>query len=197
MVGLSIIVTDAVVTLTTKNQIYTSLNDIPKNKVGLLLGTSKYKDKGRKIVNDYYANRIDAAVALYMAGKVDYIIVSGDNGTIYYNEPELMRDDLVARGVPAKRIIMDNAGFRTLDSILRCRDIFGQHKFTIISQAFHNKRAVFISNHKGLATVAYNAPDGADYWTVNLREKFARLKMLGDLVFNRQARVYGEKIEIQ
>ncbi len=165
--------------------------------MGLLLGTSKYKDKGRQIINDYYQNRIDAAVALYMAGKVDYIIVSGDNSTVYYNEPQLMRDDLIAKGVPANRIVLDNAGFRTLDSILRCRDIFGQTSFTIISQAFHNKRALYIANHKDLTAVAFNAEDGVDYWTVNLREKFARIKMLCDLATDRKAKVYGEKVEIR
>ena len=114
-----------------KKQMYYDVAAIPKNKVGLLLGTAKYLDKSRNIVNPYYQYRIDAAVALYMAGKIDYIIVSGDSNTIYYNEPELMKKDLIAHGIPAKRIYMDNAGFRTLDSILRCRDIFGEDHITI------------------------------------------------------------------
>ena len=197
VVAIAVGITDLVVGLSTQYQLFSDVSRIPKNKVGLLLGTSKYKDKGRKIVNDYYQNRIDAAVELYMAGKIDYIIVSGDNSTIYYNEPLQMKEDLVAKGVPVGRIILDNAGFRTLDSILRCRDVYGQQKFTIISQAFHNKRACFIANHKQLTTVAYNAPDGVDYWTVNLREKFARIKMLGDLALDRKARFYGEKVEIK
>ena len=148
-------------------------------------------------MNLYYQNRIDAAVALYMAGKVDYIIVSGDSNTIYYNEPVLMRNDLIARGVPAQKIFMDNAGFRTLDSILRCRDIFGQEQVTIISQAFHNERAVYIANHKGIKTVAYCAKDGDTVWFSYLREKFARVKMIYDLIQNTQARYYGEKVEIK
>ena len=188
---------DYVVNSSTRKQIYISTHDIPKNKVGLLLGTAKYQDKGRQIVNQYYQNRIDAAVALYMAGKIDYIIVSGDNSTIYYNEPATMKADLIARGVPAKRIILDNAGFRTLDSILRCRDIFGQTSFTIISQAFHNERAVYIANHKNLTTVAFNAADGDSYWSVTIREKLARVKMMGDLMMNRQANFYGDKIDIK
>ena len=141
VVAVVISAVDKMVTVATKGQLYSDVARVPKNKVGLLLGTSKYKDKARHIINPYYQNRIDAAVELYMAGKIDYIIVSGDNSSVYYNEPELMRNDLIAQGVPAKKIILDNAGFRTLDSVLRCRDIFGQTSVTIISQEFHNKRS--------------------------------------------------------
>ena len=186
---------DYIVNRDTKDQVYSDINDIPKNRVGLLLGTAKYSDKGRNIVNTYYQNRIDAAVALYMAGKIDYIIVSGD-ASPYYNEPAIMKLDLIARGVPPKRIYMDNAGFRTLDSILRCRDIFGQEAFTIISQKFHNQRALFIANHKRITTVAYNAKDGDSYLSATIREKMARVKMVLDLFVNKQAMFYGEKIDI-
>jgi len=181
----------------TRAQMYYNVNDIPKNRVGLLLGTAKYTDKGRKLVNQYYQARIDAAVALYMAGKIDYVIVSGDNSTQYYNEPLQMRDDLVSRGVPVARIYMDNAGFRTLDSILRCRDIFGQTSFTIISQTFHNQRALYIANHKNVTAVAFSAKDGNDYWDATIREKLARVKMMLDLLLNKQAKFYGERIQIK
>ena len=180
----------------TIKQIYTDTKSIPKNKVGLLLGTAKYLDKGRKLVNPYYQNRIDATVELYMAGKIDYIIVSGDNSTQYYNEPALMKADLIARGVPAKKIYMDNSGFRTLDSILRCRDIFGQDHITIISQAFHNQRAVFIANYKNVTAIAFNAADGNTFWDAQFRERLARVKMVGDLIFNTQAKYYGQRITI-
>lgn len=187
----------AVVDNATKSQLYSDVNEIPKNKVGILLGTSKYLDKTRNIINPYYEYRIDAAVALYMAGKIDFIIVSGDNGNKYYDEPLLMKNDLIARGVPPEKIYMDNAGFRTLDSILRCKYVFGQEKFTIISQAFHNQRAVFIANHKHISTVAFNAKDGDSLWDwLQIRERFARVKMLLDLITNRGARYYGEKIDI-
>jgi SanA protein len=181
----------------TSSQTYTSAAAIPKNKVGLLLGTSKYKDKARKIINQYYQTRIDAAVALYIAGKIDYIIVSGDSASIYYNEPELMKNDLIARGVPANRIYKDDVGLRTLDSILRCRDVFGQDHFTIISQDFHNERALFIANHKGMTAVAFNAKEGDGYMLVRLRETFARVKMVYDLVTNTQAKYYGERVNIK
>ena len=186
-----------IVDSTTSKQIYSDVKSIPRNKVGLLLGTAKYQDKTRKIINPYYQNRIDATVELYMAGKIDYVIVSGDNSTLYYNEPALMRDDLIARGVPAKRIYTDFAGFRTLDSILRCRDVFGQEQVTIISQQFHNQRAIFIANNKHVKAVAYNAANGDSFWEPSLREKLARVKMVGDLVFNTQAKYYGERVEIK
>ncbi|PQJ12413.1 protein SanA [Flavipsychrobacter stenotrophus] len=181
----------------TKDQIYRDVNAIPKNKVGLLLGTAKYMDKAKNIINPYYQYRIDAAVALYMAGKIDYVIVSGDNSTQYYNEPLLMKRDLISKGVPEGRIFFDNAGFRTLDSILRCRDIFGQTKFTVISQAFHNERAIYIANRKNVTTVGFCAADGDAYISEFIREKMARVKMMIDLLLNKQAKYYGDKVEIK
>jgi len=190
------IVVNSIIVKSTRSQLYTDVNKIPKNKVGVLLGTAKFKDKAKKIINPYYQTRIEAAAALYMAGKVDYIIVSGDNSTLYYNEPLLMKNDLIAMGVPASHIYLDNAGFRTLDSILRCRDIFGQKSFTIISQTFHDQRALYIANHKQVTAVAYCASDGDSFWEEMVREKLARVKMMLDLLFNKQARLYGEQIQI-
>jgi SanA protein len=189
--------TNYLVNTATEKQLFSDVTAIPKNKVGLLLGTAKYQDKARHIVNPYYQNRIDAAVALYMAGKIDFIIVSGDNSSAFYNEPALMKEDLIAKGVPEKRIYMDNAGFRTLDSILRCRDIFGEDHITIISQSFHNQRALYIANHKNVTAVAFNAANGDSIWDEISREKLARVKMVLDLIFNTQAKYYGERIEIK
>jgi len=182
--------------MSTGDRIYTDVKTIPKNEVGLLLGTAKYKDRARKIINEYYQNRINAAAALYMAGKIDYIIVSGDS-SMGYSEPNEMRNDLLAMGVPSSKIFMDNAGFRTLDSVLRCHDIFGQTKFTIISQEFHNRRALFIGLSKQMDVVAFNADDGNQYMAVNFREQFARVRMVMDLITDKKARVYGGKVEIR
>lgn len=184
-----------VVNSTTAKQLYDDVNAIPKNKVGLLLGTAKYTDKARHIVNLYYQNRIDAAVVLYMAGKIDFIIVSGDKSP-NYDEPAIMKADLIARGVPAKRIYMDNSGFRTLDSILRCRDIFGLDHVTVISQPFHNQRALYIANHKKVTAIGFNAKDGDSFADAIFREKLARVLMGLDLLLNKQARYYGEPVHI-
>jgi SanA protein len=181
---------------TTAKQVYSDISLIPKKKVGLLLGTAKFEDKARHIVNPWYQNRIDATVALYMAGKIDFIIVSGDSIN-YYNEPAVMKEDLIARGIPTDKIYTDNAGYRTLDSILRCRDIFGEDNITIISQEFHNQRALFIANHKHVTAIAYDAADGGGFAGVFVREKLARVKMVFDLILNTQARYYGEHVTIK
>lgn len=127
----------------TDDLVYTDVQKIPHRKVGLLLGTSKLLVNGW--VNLYFKYRIDAATALFKAGKIDYILISGDNGTKEYNEPEDMRQALIENGIPPDRIFLDYAGFRTFDSVFRADKIFGQKKFTIISQDFHTRRAPFIS----------------------------------------------------
>lgn len=196
LIGLVVFAVDKWVKKSTANQIYSDIVKIPENKVGLLLGTSKYLQNGH--INYYYKFRIDAAVALYKAGKIKYIIVSGDNGNKGYNEPEMMYNDLVAHGVNALHIFLDYAGFRTLDSMLRCESIFNTNKFTVISQQFHNERALFIGNNKDLDVIAYNAKDISKVagWRVQFREKLARCKMLLDIVFNKQAKFDGPKINI-
>jgi SanA protein len=180
----------------TRMQMYDEVAAIPHRKVGLLLGTSKFLGNGW--INHYYRYRIAAAVALFKAGKVDFILVSGDNGKSYYNEPETMQTDLIAAGIPADRVVLDYAGFRTLDSILRCRDVFGEENITIISQPFHNARALFISNRKHMNAIAFNASDVAPQagFKVLLREKFARVKMLIDLATGKEPKFYGPRITI-
>lgn len=197
LIVIVIFATDKWVTSSTKSQVYTDLQQIPHNKVGLLLGTAKTLKHGWE--NLYYKYRIEAAVALYRAGKIDYILVSGDNGSKEYDETSAMQADLIAMGVPKERIFMDYAGFRTLDSVLRLKKVFGENAVTIISQPFHNQRAVFIANHKDISAVAYNAKDVSinSGFKTQLREKFARVKMLLDLVFDKKAKFYGEKIEIK
>lgn len=120
-------------------RIYTDLDSIPYNKVALLLGTNPLNKWGRP--NSYFTNRIKTASELYHAGKVDYIIASGDNHTKEYDEPTAMRDSLMAHGIPEDRIILDFAGFRTFDSVVRAKEVFGCDSLTIISQADHNARA--------------------------------------------------------
>ena len=127
----------------TKDLVYKDVNSIPKNKVGLLLGTSKYLRSGE--LNQYFENRIQATVDLYNAKKIEFIVISGDNRKMSYNEPQDMKRELLLRGIPEERIFLDYAGFRTYDSVIRMNKIFGQSNFTIISQDFHNRRAIFIA----------------------------------------------------
>jgi len=180
-----------------QDQIYNDTSTIPKNKVGLLLGTSKYVSSGT--INHYYAYRIDAAVALFKAGKIDYILVSGDNGSSNYDEPSTFKDDLVARGIPGNRIFLDFAGFRTLDSVVRAKEVFGLSTFTIISQQFHNERAIYLAKHFNINAIAFNAKDVSNRYgfKTRFREYLARSKAAADVVFNMQPKYLGENIRIE
>ena len=132
----------------TEDQVYYSVNNVPKRKVALILGTSKRTSQGE--ANKYFVERIAAAAKLFHEGKVDHIIVSGDNRTVYYNEPRDMYNALVEHKVPKGVITLDFAGLRTLDSILRSKSVFGQNEIIIVTQDFHCYRALFIANYYGL-----------------------------------------------
>lgn len=172
------------------------LEEVPKTKVALLLGTSKSLSNGQP--NAYFYNRIQATVDLYKSGKIQYIIVSGDNSRKDYNEPEDMQQELIKSGIPQDRIFMDHAGFRTLDSVVRAKDIFGQNKLVIISQKFHNERAVFLAQQNGMDAFGYNAADVNKYtgFKTNVREYFAKAKAYWDLIFGVEPKFGGDKILI-
>lgn len=177
-------------------RLYSSLEDLPRNHVGLLLGTGKYLKSGN--VNPYYQYRIDAATGLMKARKVEYLVISGDNGRKDYNEPEMMRYDLIAAGIDSNRIFLDFAGFRTFDSMIRLREIFSQNAVTIISQEFHNKRALFIAGKEGIKAIGYNARDVSAKagFKTQVREKLARVKLFADYLFNTQPKFLGPKVKI-
>lgn len=181
-----------------ENRLYSDVKQIPHNKVGLLLGTAPVTPWG--VHNNYYDYRINAATELFKAGKIDYILVSGDNHSTDYDEPSCMRDSLMVRGIPKDKIILDYAGFRTLDSIVRAKEIFGQNSITIISQQFHNERALYLAKHYGIEAVAYNAKD-VEYWKKKLkihgREYLARVKMFIDLYTGKKPKFLGERIKIE
>jgi SanA protein len=177
--------------------VFSNQDTIPMNNTALLLGTNKTLKSGNP--NEYFYNRIEATANLYKTGKIRKVVVSGDNRKKNYNEPEDMRTELVKRGVDNKDIYLDYAGFRTFDSVYRMKAIFGQQSFTIISQEFHNKRALFIAHKLGLNAIAYNAGDVSKYmgFKTQVREKLARVKMLLDFVFNTQPKFLGEKVTIE
>jgi len=180
-----------------KSKVYNNLNELPTNKIALVLGTGKYLKGGQ--INPYYSNRINATVELFRAHKIEKIIVSGDHGTKTYNEPQAMKDDLVAQGIPPENIYMDYAGFRTLDSVYRIKAIFGQQKFTVVSQKFHNERAIYIADYLGLQAVGYNAKDvnKKQGFKTNIREKLARVKVFIDEIIDTKPKFLGEKIKIE
>lgn len=177
-----------------ENKLYTDVTAIPFNKTGLLLGTSKFVASGKN--NRYYEYRIQAAINLIRADKIKYLIISGDNGRKDYNEPDMMRADLIASGIDSSIIFLDYAGFRTFDSVKRLKEIFGQEAVTIISQQFHNERAIYIAKREGITAIGYNAPDvnSRQGFKTQLREKFARLKVFADYWFGVKPKFSGDKI---
>ncbi len=178
------------------DKLFSAVTEIPHQRVGLVPGTAKYLVDGR--INLYYHYRIEAAVKLFEAGKIDYIIVSGDNSTVHYDEPSAMKRDLVKHGVPAEKIYLDYAGFRTLDSVVRSKEVFGQNEITVISQRFQNERAIYIAHKKGINAIGFNAEDVNAYYgfKTNMRERLARVKMMLDLIFSKQPKFLGEPIGI-
>lgn len=173
------------------------VDEVPYNRVAVVLGTSKYLSGGGP--NHYFKYRIKAAAELYNNAKVDFIIVSGDNATVQYNEPRQMRRALIKAGIPASAIYMDFAGFRTLDSVVRAREVFGQDRFTVVSQGFHNERAIFIARHFGIDAVGFNAEDPSAYQGIRtrVREVFARLMGLLDLyVLDKGPKFLGAPVPI-
>ena len=194
---LLIFICNMVIESTTKGKTFSSIENIPKNRVGLVLGTSKKIIGGQP--NPYYTNRINATVELFEAKKIDFVLVSGDNASIYYNEPSTIKKDLIAKGIPVDKIFLDYAGFRTLDSMVRANVVFGLDSVTVISQKFHNERAIFLAQKKGLTAIGYNADDikGQQGFKVRFREYFARVKVFIDLVLNTEPKFYGNPIEIK
>ncbi len=182
----------------TTERIYSSLDQIPENNVALLLGTRQYLANGRE--NLYFRYRIDATARLYHEGKIKHIIVSGDNHVKSYNEPEDMQKALMAKGIPEEKITLDYAGFRTLDSVVRSKKVFMQEKFTIVSQEFHNQRAIFIAERYGIDAIAFNAEDVNKAFgkKVMAREYLAKVKAVLDLyILRKEPKFLGEKINIE
>lgn len=173
------------------------ISRLPNQKVGLVLGTSSYTQSGT--TNRLFNTRMWAAVNLYNLGKVEHLIVSGANPDETYNEPRKMYQALVKAGVPEEAITMDFAGFRTLDSVVRAGEVFGQQTYTVISQEFHNYRAVFLAREHGLDVVAYAVPEeepGQSFRT-ELREFTARVRAVMDIYLLRaKPRYLGERVEI-
>ena len=173
------------------------LDRIPAVYCAILLGTSKYLRGGTK--NLYYIYRINAAIKLYKSGKYRKIIVSGDNRTRQYNEPITMKQDLIKAGVRKEDIICDFAGFRTLDSIIRFKKVFGRQRGLVVSQKFHNERALYIGRAYGIELYGYNAPDVGlrSGLKVRLREVLSRVMCVLDVeLLHTDPKFLGKKINI-
>lgn len=180
----------------TEAYIYDNTDSIPVQKAALVLGTAKSIGN---VPNLYFVYRIQAAKELYESGKVKAFVVSGDNSREDYNEAEDMRQALIDAGVPDSIIHPDYAGLRTLDSVVRMNEIFGQKSFIIVSQKFHNERAVFLARYYGLEAYGYNAKDlslNRSSYRTKIREVFARVKVFVDIITGKEPKYLGDKIEI-
>lgn len=191
-----VVICNSIVINAAEGKTFSKIENTPKNKVGLVLGASKFTNGNR--INLYYKYRIDATVKLFKAGKIDYVLASGDNGIEDYDEPTTFKEDLIAKGIPEHKIFLDYAGFRTLDSMIRANKIFSLTECTIISQKFHNERAIYLANKNGINAIAYNARNisGRYGLKTNLREYLAKTKAVLDVIFRVQPKFLGKKIDI-
>jgi SanA protein len=172
------------------------MKDLPYQKYALVLGTSRNLGNGSP--NVYFFKRINACVRLFKADKIRYVLVSGDNGEVSYNEPEAMRNELIARGIPEDRIVLDYAGFDTYDSMIRAQKVFGLKSFIVVSQHFHNARAVFIARRNGIDAYGYNAGDASATAGIktHLREYVARVKAYLEVMIGVEPTFLGKKENI-
>lgn len=194
---LAILLSGSVIRAAAKGRTYSDVSLIPHRKVGVLLGCSRRLSDGRG--NLFFSHRIAAAAQLFTAHKIDYLIVSGDNHVAGYDEPTEMKCALTEAGIPPENIYCDFAGFRTLDSVARARDIFGQTNITLVSQEFHNQRAIFIAGHEGIDAIGFNAQEVSSYNSLRtrIREQFARVKTVLDVYLLRtRPRFSGPRITI-
>jgi SanA protein len=157
--------------------------DVPTRKVAIVFGAGLWRDGSpTPILQD----RVETAAQLYFAGKVEKLLMSGDNTTEYYNEPAAMRQYALSLGVPDADIVLDYAGRRTYDTCYRAKAIFGVPDAILVTQAFHLPRAVFLCNQLGLDGVGVEANNrnylkrSLFFW--NLRELPATLSAFADLV---------------
>lgn len=180
-----------------KDRAFWTTDELPGDAVAVVLGCAPKLGERNNL---YFLQRMDAAARLWKSGKVSAMIVSGDNSSHDYNEPEAMKAALVAKGVPEERIVCDFAGLRTLDSVVRARDIFGVNRVIFVSQEFHNERALAIAGYLGMDAYAFNASNAVgDYYRRAswMRERAARVAMMLDLwVLNRSPKYMGKREQL-
>lgn len=169
-----------------EGRLYDNVSQIPYRSVGVLLGTTPTSRYGR-VENLFFRNRINAAIALYEAGKIDTLLISGSSKSLDgIDETAAMRDTLAKYGIPKERMILDGKGFRTINSMENVIKVFGIRKFTVISQPFHNERAIYQAEHLNMGDVdviGFNAADvySSTAFITYVREYLVRVKVFIDL----------------
>ena len=181
-----------------RGHLHTDVTYLPQNDVAVVLGTSP-KLRG-KWSNPFFEARMDAAAALVRSGKVQHLLVSGDNGHSSYDEPTAMKEALVQRGVPAEAISLDYAGFRTLDSMARAKRVFNLDRCTIVTDDFHQPRALFLAAQHGLKAEGFVGRPVPWKWSkkTRIREIGSRVKAWLDIyVLRTEPKFYGPKVELR
>ncbi len=193
LIFISVLFSNLIIINSTQKQLYDDINLIPKKNITLVLGCKK---EGINGINPYFKNRMDAAIELYQADKTDRILVSGDNHSTNYDETTDMANYLIENGIPDSVIIKDYAGFRTFDSVVRAKKVFNCQELIIVSQKYHNQRAVFIANQFNINAVAYNCKGNPSTFNLNqIREYLAKFKVILDLfVLNTQPKFLGSSL---
>lgn len=197
---ITVLLCDYLVRSNAEGKLYTNVDEIPETEVGLLLGTTPQTRIGRR-QNQFFKFRIDGAEALYKAGKIKKILISGDDNSLDgINEVEVMKDTLVQRGVPEECFILDGKGYRTLDAVVRASKRYGFDSYTVISQQFHNERAIYLAEHltKAHDLVGYNAKDATSNMAMMtyIREYLARVKVFVDLLTGKQPKVFFDDDDV-
>jgi len=170
-----------------------SIEDAPTERVAIVFGAGLRRDGTPTTV---LKDRVETAARLYQAGKVEKILMSGDNRIVEYNEPESMRQYALSLGVPEEAMVLDYAGRRTYDTCYRAREIFEVGSAILVTQDFHLARAIFTCNALGVEAVGVKANDyyylkrSRLYW--NIREQFATISAFWDVYFKRPIPVLGE-----
>ena len=173
-----------------RDKVFTNIDKLPPRAYALVLGTSKYIIGGKP--NAYYEYRLAAAKELIDHQKVNYLLLSGDNRTVQYNEPRAMFRDLRKMGVSEASMFHDFAGFRTLDSVIRADKIFQVQAFTIVSQKFHCERALLIAKAHDIDAICFVAKQPELHLSTRIREVFARIKAVLDLILGVEPYFLGE-----
>lgn len=168
-------------------------------RVAIVFGTSHWTRSGLR--NPYFDARMSASARLLRLGRVDHLLLSGDNRTRFYNEPIAMWRDLRGREVADADMTLDYAGFSTFDTLVRARDVFGVEEAVLVTQAWHLPRALFIADAVGIDATGCAVPgrQARGEWRLQAREWVARVAMLGDLyLWGREPRFLGplEPLEV-